>query len=127
MKKVIITFVFALMVSTFSFAATAKSDTTKVSKFEAGKALTQTDVAFLNVIANGPEKSRGAASTNVTVDNVKYAVGQKLSKADADKLNTKASAVAKASKPADAKVRGAVCYYLYCNGYGQCYYVYYYC
>ncbi len=128
MKKVLITLVIAIFAMTVTFAqADAKKNATKVAKFEADKTLSKADVAFLAVISNGPDKARGAAATEVMVGKSKYKVGQKLTKADADALNAKASSYGKAQKDPDAKVRGSVCYYLYCDGYGNCYYVYYYC
>ena len=113
---------------TVTFAQTdAKKNATSVAKFEADKTLSEADVAFLAVISSGPDKARGSKATEVTVGKTKYKAGQKLSKADADALNDKATKYGKAQKDPDAKVRGSVCYYLYCNGYGTCYYVYYYC
>ncbi len=126
MKKVLVTLVITLLVTTFSFAQDAKKNATKIGQFTAGATLSKDDVSFLNVVANGPEKKRGAAS-DVTIDKTKYAVGAKLTKEDADKLNAKAAAYGKAQKEPDTKTRSAVCYYYYCNGYGNCYYVYYYC
>ena len=128
MKKLLSTLFIAMFAITVTFAqADAKKKATSVAKFEADKTLSATDVAFLAVVANGPDKARGAAATEVTIDKTKYKVGQKLSKADADALNEKATKYGKGVKEPDAKVRGSVCYYLYCNGYGTCYYVYYYC
>ncbi len=127
MKKFTILTLMLFAVCAVTFAQDAKKNATKVAKFEAGKALSKADLGFLAVVANGPEKSRGAAGAAVTVDKTKFAVGQKLTKADADLLNAKASAYGKVQKEPDTKTRGAVCYYYYCDGYGNCYYVYYYC
>src|SRR6188508_373357 len=123
MKKISI-----LIIMLFAgYAATYAQDTTKVSKFVEGYTLSKADVAFINVLVNGPEKSRGSAATEATVDKSKFAAGQKITKEQADLLNTKATAYGKTQKKASGKSRGAVCYYLYCDGYGNCYYIYYYC
>jgi len=127
MKKVLVTMVIALFVTTITFAQDAKKNATKIAKFEAGKTLSKDDLGFINVVVNGPEKSRGAAGAAVSIDKSKFTAGQKLTKAEADLLNTKAAAYGKAQKEPDSKTRGAVCYYYYCDGYGNCYYVYYYC
>ncbi|MCX6188670.1 MAG: hypothetical protein NTW54_03540 [Bacteroidetes bacterium] len=128
MKKVFVLFTIVLFAVSYSFAqGGTMKDATSISKFTAGNALSKSDVGFLSVVANGPEKSRGAAAVEVTVDKTKFTAGHVLTQAEADLLNQKSTAYAKSLKDVDSKTRGAVCYYLYCNSYGNCYYVYYYC
>lgn len=104
-----------------------KKDATKVSKIEAGTTLGDKEVGLLNVVANGPDvKSRGAAK-EVTLNKVTYKAGQKLTKEEAEAINKAVAEYYKGHKEPDAKTRGAVCYYYYCDYYGNCYYVYYYC
>ncbi len=127
MKKVFVLFAFVMLAVSYSFAQGTMKDATAIAKFEAGEALSKADVGFLAVVANGPEKSRGAVAADVTVGASKFAAGHVLTQAEADLLNEKATTYAKGLKDVDSKQRGAVCYYLYCNSYGNCYYVYYYC
>jgi Skp family chaperone for outer membrane proteins len=122
MKKVFVTLVLALLVTTFSYA----QDATKIAQFKSGDVLSATQMGFINVIASGPEKARGAAA-EATIDNTKFSAGKTLTAAEADLLNTKAAKYGKTQKEMTAKARGAICYYLYCDGYGNCWYIYYNC
>ena len=68
MKKVFVLFAFVLCAVTYSFAqGGTMKDATNVAKFESGEAISKTDLGFLAVVVSGPEKSRGAAPTTVTV------------------------------------------------------------
>jgi len=127
MKKLFVLFAFVLLAGSYSFAQGTMKDATNIAKFESGETLSKTDVAFLSVVISGPEKSRGAAVSEVSVGTSKFHAGHVLTQAEADLLNEKATSYAKSLKDVDSKTRGAVCYYLYCNSYGNCYYVYYYC
>lgn len=105
---------------------------TKVSRFEEGRTLSESDLGFLNaVVADKKGKSRGAATEAVTIDNSTYKVGQVLNADDAAKI-AKAIADSKNSKKVKNKdkSRGDCnlwCYYYLQDAYGYWYYYYYCC
>lgn len=136
MKKInLLTVLMAItmLMATFYTANAQDKGKTKskeyIANFEAGRSLTKADISFLNSISGGKADSKDA-----TVSGSKYTEGQKISAADATKINKakadfrKSHKMAKATdaKPIDKSRGNENCYwYLYCDGYGNCYYVWY--
>lgn len=121
----------AMFMATFDTASAQTKGKSKeyIANFEDGRTLTKADISFLNSISGGK-----AGSKEATVSGSKFTEGQKISAADATKINKakaefrKSHKLAKATdaKPVEKSRGNENCYwYLYCDGYGDCYYVWY--
>jgi hypothetical protein len=99
-----------------------------VAAFDDGRVLTATDIKFLNSISNGK------GDKSATVNGKTYKAGQKLDATGAAALNKAKSDYRKAhpmqkatdAKPVDKSRGQENCYwYLYCDGSGTCWYIWY--
>jgi hypothetical protein len=113
----------------------AKSGATKISRFEAGRTLSEADLSFLKMVNGETGKDRGKSdSKEVVINKKKYSTGQKITKEDAAAISQKITAYGKAHKAekatdngANGKSRGSDCYYYcYYDAYGN-YICYWYC
>ena len=106
----------------------AKKKATKVESFAEGRVLTESDLGFLNSLIT--KKSRGAASSDVTIDNSTFKVGQTLTSDEAAKISKAIADSKNATKVKNKdKSRGDCnlwCYYYLQDSYGN-WYTYYYC
>ena len=112
--------------------ALAKKNPTKVENFSEGRILTESDLVFLNAVtADKASKNRGAASTELTIDNTSHKVGQTLTTSDANKISKVIADSKNSTKVLNKdKSRGdcnLYCYYLLQDSYGNWYYYYYCC
>jgi hypothetical protein len=126
---VLLAVVFTMTVN--SVSAQSPKGKAYIAAFEEGRVLNANDISFLNSI------SSGTGSREAILNGKKYTVGQRLTFSEANSLNLYKSkykknnptAMAKAddAKPID-KSRGTqeTCYwYLYCDGNGTCWYIWY--
>lgn len=110
----------------------ATANPTKISKFEAGRTVSEADLGFLNaVIAGKGSKSRGAATDAVTIGGSTIKVGQTLNEEEVRAIERaiQDSKNKKKVKNKD-KSRGDCnlwCYYYLQDAYGYWYYYYYCC
>jgi len=109
-------------------AAKSRGKKEYIEKFDAGRKLSAADIKFLNSISGGKE-TKGAM-----VNGTGFKEGQTINADEAATINKakaefkKSHKLAKATdaKPIDKTRGNETCYwYLYCDGYGNCYYIWY--
>lgn len=127
----------------FSAIAFGQKDHDKtISKMEEGTVLTKDDIGFINMVS-GVKPSRAArdvkAKWSTNLKSNKFTEGQKLSKEQAQSLQTQIAEYCKAhpgmskeeKEKTAVKSRSDICWYWYwyCDYYGNCYWYkhYYYC